>query len=291
MAILVNANTRVLCQGMTGRAGSFHTARAMAYGTNVVAGVTPGKGGRQHLDRPVFDTVADAVRETGANASMVFVPPLQAAAAILESIEAGLDLVVVMTERIPVLDIVRVRRALSDTHTRLVGPNSHGVLVPGVTKLGVMATVDTRPGRIGIASRSASLASEVVAQISAAGWGQSTIVGVGGDPLHGLSLTDCVTLFDADPETDAIVVIGEMGGRSEEDLARHLTERADGKPVITLIVGRHAPERRRMGHAGTLTAHALGRVDDKIELLRGAGAHVAEDADAVAKTLAAALEV
>src|SRR5262245_54310645 len=201
MAILVNRETRVVCQGMTGWAGTHYTASMMDYGTCVVAGVTPGKGGRTHLNLPVFDTAAEAVRETGANASMVFVPPANAAAAMIEAIEAEIPLVVALTERVPVLDMVRVRHALAGSRTRLVGPNSQGILAPGRCKVGVMATGSERAGAIGVVSRSASLTSEVIAQLSAAGLGQSTTVGVGGDPVHGLGMKDCLALFLADPET------------------------------------------------------------------------------------------
>ncbi|HXF52839.1 MAG TPA: succinate--CoA ligase subunit alpha, partial [Hyphomicrobiaceae bacterium] len=219
MAVLLNADTRVICQGMTGRAGSFHTARMLAYGTRVVGGVTPGKGRTRHLDLPMFDTVKAAVAETGANATLIFVPPERAADAMLEAIEAEVPLAVCVTERVPVLDMVRVKQALEGTITRLVGPNSQGVLAPGVAQVGVMSTVHARRGSIGIASRSASLTSEIVAQTTRLGLGQSTTVGVGGDPVHGLDLKTCVELFLADDETQGIIVVGEIGGVEEEQLA------------------------------------------------------------------------
>ena len=217
MAILVDANTRVVCQGITGRTATFHCARMQSYGTKLVAGVVPGKGGRNHLDVPVFDRLSEAIEATKANASMLFVPPANAGAAIIEAIEAELPLIVAVTERIPVLDMVRVRQALAGSKTRLIGPNSQGILAPGIAQLGVMSTVDARKGRIGIVSRSASLTSEIVMQTTRAGLGQSTTVGVGGDPVHGLGLAQVVELFLADPDTDGIIVIGEIGGTEEEE--------------------------------------------------------------------------
>jgi succinyl-CoA synthetase alpha subunit len=219
MAILVGADSRVICQGMTGHAGSYHTQRMIAYGTKIVAGVTPGKGGRRALDLPVFNTVRDAKAATDANASILFVPPLNAAGAMIEAIEAELPLIVCVTERVPVLDMIRVRQALEGSKTRLIGPNSQGILAPGIAQLGVMTTVNARRGSIGIASRSASLTSEVVAQVTAAGLGQSTTVGVGGDPVHGVDLKTCLELFLDDPDTHGIVLIGEIGGTEEEEAA------------------------------------------------------------------------
>ncbi|NJO33646.1 MAG: succinate--CoA ligase subunit alpha [Rhodospirillales bacterium] len=226
MAILVGPETRVICQGMTGRAGSFHVARMIEYGTKVVGGVAPGKGGMRHLDLPVFDSVAEAVEATGANATIVFVPPPNAAEAILEAIHAQMPLVVCVTERIPLLDMVRVRQALEGTRTRLVGPNSQGILVPRVAQLGVMSTTSASSGGIGIASRSASLTSEIVAQVTRAGLGQSTTVGIGGDPVHGMSLADCVALFLDDLQTHGVILIGEIGGSAEEEAAQFLVDEA-----------------------------------------------------------------
>lgn len=289
MAILVGPETRVVCQGMTGRAGTFHAARMLSYGTKLVAGVTPGKGGRMHLDLPVFDRVADAVRETGANASIVFVPPTGAAAAILEAIDAGVELVVCVTERVPVLDVVRVRQALEGSKTRLVGPNTQGILVPGVTQIGVMSTVDARPGRIGIVSRSASLTSEIVLQTTLAGLGQSTTIGVGGDPIHGVGLKDCVELFIDDPETDGIIVIGEIGGNEEEEVAAIVKRVRSPKPIVGYVAGRHAPPERRMGHAGAFATGAGGGAAHKIAVLRGAGVRIVNDASRVGETMRKAL--
>lgn len=289
MAILAGADTRVICQGLTGRAATYHVARMMAYGTAVVAGVTPGKGGRRHLDVPIFDTVADAVAATGANASLVFVPPPNAAAAMIEAIDAGIGLIVCVTERVPVLDMIRVRQALVGTKTQLVGANSQGVLVPGVTQLGVMTTVHARKGPVGIASRSASLTSEVVAQTTSVGLGQSTTVGVGGDPAHGIGLADCVNLFLDDPQTEVIVLIGEIGGRDEEEAAQLIARKKPDKPVVALIAGRHAPPDRRMGHAGALVAGPSDNADGKIAMLRAAGVHIVPRADLVGVTARQAL--
>ncbi|MGD9784613.1 MAG: succinate--CoA ligase subunit alpha [Hyphomicrobiaceae bacterium] len=289
MAILVTPDTKVLCQGLTGRAATFHCGRMLSYGTKLVAGVVPGKGGRTHLDLPVFENVGEAREATGATASLVFVPPEHAARAMIEAIEAELDLVVCVTERIPVLDMVRVRQALAGSTTKLVGPNSQGVLAPGIGQLGVMSTVDARPGRIGIASRSASLTSEVVLQTTRAGLGQSTTVGVGGDPVHGLSLGGALQLFLDDPGTDGIIVIGEIGGSEEEEVADLLKQRKSGKPVVALVAGRHAPPERRMGHAGALTTGGRGSARGKIDILEAAGVIVARDASQVGTTMREAM--
>lgn len=289
MAILVTSDSRVMCQGMTGRTGSYHTERAIAYGTNVVAGVRPGKGGTRHLDVPVFDTVVEAVKETEANASLVFVPPANAAAAMIEAIEAEVPVVVCVTERVPVLDMVRVRDALKGSSTKLVGPNSQGVLTPQACKLGVMSTVHERPGRIGIVSRSATLTSEIVAQTSAAGLGQSTTVGIGGDPVHGIGFVDCLKMFMDDPDTDGVILIGEIGGAEEELAADYLKSAKPSKPVVALVAGRHAPQERRMGHAGTLTMFGRADANQKIKALRAAGAHIAHNTQLVSETMRSAL--
>lgn len=289
MTILVNSATRVLCQGLTGRTATFHCARMQSYGTQLVAGVVPGKGGRAHLDVPVFDKVRDAVSATAADASIVFVPPVGAAAALIEAIEAELPLVVCVTERVPVLDMVRVRQALNGSRTVLVGPNSQGILAPGIIQLGVMSTIDARPGRVGIVSRSASLTSEVVMQTTRAGLGQSTTVGIGGDPVHGLRLTRCVEMFLADPDTDGIVVIGEIGGTEEEETAELIQQSKPTKPIVAMVAGRHAPPERRMGHAGALVTAAAGTAAAKIEALQAAGVRIAPDASQVGETMRAAL--
>jgi succinyl-CoA synthetase alpha subunit len=285
MAILVDGTTRLLCQGMTGWAGTYHTHRMMQYGTRVLAGVRPGKGGKTHLALPIFDSVAEAMKETKANASAVFVPPDRAAQAMIEAIEAEMPLVVVVTERVPVLDMVRVREALAGSRTRLVGPNSQGVLAPDICQIGVMATDRARPGRIGVVSRSASLASEVISQLSAVGLGQSTTVGIGGDPVHGIGIAECLELFFADPQTDGVVIIGEIGGTEEQDAARYLQEIGLKKPVSALIVGRHAPTQRRMGHAGALADAAASRADGKIAALAEAGVMIAPSPHLVGATM------
>lgn len=289
MAILVDETTRLICQGLTGRAATYHVGRMIAYGTKLVGGVTPGKGGRMHLDVPVFDTVSAAKAATGANASMLFVPPENAARAIIEAIEAEIALVVAVTERVPVIDLVRVRHALKGSKTRLVGPNSQGVLSPGIAQAGVMTTVNARAGVVGIASRSATLTSEVMAQTTALGLGQSTTVGVGGDPVHGLSLTDCLELFLADPQTKAIVLIGEIGGNEEEEAAEFVRAQGPDKPIVALVAGRHAPEERRMGHAGAFASGGTGAAGPKIEALAAAGVAIAPNAARVGETVALAL--
>ncbi len=286
MAILVGGDTRLLCQGLTGRAATYHMARMTAYGTRLVAGVTPGKGGRNHLDAPVFNTVREAADATGANASMLFVPPETAAKAMIEAIEAEIPLVVVVTERVPVMDMVRVRQALKGSKTRLVGPNSQGILVPGVCQVGVMTTVNARSGVVGIVSRSATLTSEVMAQTTRAGLGQSATVGVGGDPVHGLSLKDGVELFLEDPQTEAIVVIGEIGGYGEEEVAEFVAAVRPGKPIVAFVAGRHAPLERRMGHAGAFSTEGGGAANPKIAALQAAGVSISPNAALVGQTVA-----
>jgi len=289
MAILVGPDTRVIVQGMTGRAGTFYSDLAISYGTEVVGGVRPGKGGGRHLRLPLFDTVADAIRETDANATMIMVPAHKAAEAMMEAIEAEVPLLVCVTERIPVLDMVRVKHALKGSKSRLVGANSQGVLAPGTCKIGVMSTADARPGPIGIVSRSASLTSEVVAQTTNAGLGQSTTVGIGGDPIHGTGFVDCLELFMADPDTEAVVLIGEIGGAEEEQVAAYLAENGVKKPVVALVVGRHAMPQRRMGHAGTLSVFGTGTAEGKIAALKSAGALIAENVEEVSALLKQAL--
>jgi succinyl-CoA synthetase alpha subunit len=242
MSILVDAETRVICQGMTGRSGTHYSAAMIDYGTQVVGGVRPGRGGSRHLDLPVFDTIAAAKAKTGANASMIFVPPDNAAAAMIEAIEAEIPLVVALTERVPLQDMIRVRAALRGSVTTLVGPNSQGILAPGLCKIGVMATGSERKGHIGILSRSASLTSEVTAQVSAVGLGQSTTVGIGGDAIHGLSMRACFELFLADPDTHGVIVIGEIGGTEEEELADFISETKPDKPAVAHVVGPPPPQ-------------------------------------------------
>ncbi len=289
MAILVGTDTRLIVQGMTGRAGTFYSDQAINYGTNVVGGVRPGKGGGRHLRLPLFNTVSEAIRETDANASMIMVPAHNATDALMEAIEAELPLIVCVTERIPVLDMVRVKSALAGTNTRLVGANSQGVLAPGACKIGVMSTADAKPGSIGIVSRSASLTSEVVAQTSNAGFGQSTTIGIGGDPVHGTGFVDCLKLFMEDDETEAVVLIGEIGGGEEEQVAAYLADAGAKKPVVALVVGRHAMTERRMGHAGTLSVFGTGTAEGKIAALKSAGALIADNVEAVSPVLKQAL--
>lgn len=289
MAILVDRNTRVIVQGITGRAGTFYTDQAMRYGSTYVGGVRPGRGGTSHLGLPVFDTVADAVAETGATASLVIVPAPNVADAIIEAVEARLGVVVCVTERVAQHDMARVKRVCSGYSTVVIGPNSHGILTPEQCKIGVMPTRHAKPGGLGIASRSASLTSEVLANCSAAGLGQSTTIGIGGDAIHGIGFVDCLELFRDDPETEAVVLIGEMGGREEEKAAEYLAKVEYGKPVIGLVVGRHAPRGRRMGHAGTLPVFGLETAADKIGRFRKAGVHVAADAADVVSACVRAL--
>lgn len=289
MGVLIGPETRVLCQGMTGRMGTFHCERMIAYGTKLVGGVRPGKGGKRHLNLPIFDTVAEAMEKTGADASVIFVPPDNAAAAMIEAIEAEVPLVVCVTERVPVLDMVRVSHALGGSNTRLIGPNSQGLLAPNSCKIGVMPSIHERPGRIGIVSRSASVTSEVIEQTSRLKLGQSTTVGVGGDPVHGLSLAACLELFLADPQTDGIVLIGEIGGAEEEEAADFLRAARPKKPIAGFVAGRHAPPRRRMGHAGTLNVFGGGDAASKIEALSAAGVFVAPDAATIGETMLRAL--
>ena len=290
MAILVGPDTRVIVQGMTGRSGTFYTDLAIRYGSTYVGGVRPGKGGSTHIGLPIFNTVKEAAEARQANASMVMVPASKAGAALIEAIEAEIPLVVCVTERVPVHDISKVKAALQGSSTVLVGPNSQGVLTPGSCKIGVMATTDATPGSIGIASRSASLTSEILAQTSAVGLGQSTTVGVGGDPVHGIGFRQCLELFKDDPETKGVILIGEVGGTEEEDAADYLNSVDYGKPVVALIVGRHAPKERRMGHAGTLSLFGLQSAEEKIDRLASAGVVIADTADDVAAEMRAALE-
>lgn len=285
MSVLVDQDTRILCQGMTGWAGKYHSNRMIQYGTKVVAGVTPGKGGQTQLDLPVFNRVAEAKAATGANASIVFVPPATAGEAMLEAIEAEIPLVVVVTERVPVLDMVRVREALVGSRTRLVGPNTQGVLAPEVCQIGVMATDRSRRGPIGVASRSASLTSEVVSQLTAAGLGQSTTIGIGGDPIHGIGFVECLELFFNDPQTEGVVVVGEIGGIEEQEAARFLRETGVKKPVVGLVVGRAAPRQRRMGHAGALASQPSDDADGKIKALQEAGVVIAPSPHLVGATM------
>ena len=290
MSILVDERTRVICQGFTGRQGTFHSEQAIGYGTNLVGGVTPGRGGAEHLGRPVFDTVHDAVRETGADASMIYVPAAFAADAVLEAAAAGVRVIACITEGIPVLDMLKVKAALARyPDTRLIGPNCPGIITPGACKMGIMPGHIHEKGCIGIVSRSGTLTYEAVHQTTSCGLGQSTCIGIGGDPIHGMSFIDCLGLFESDPETRGVVMVGEIGGSAEEDAARFVAAEVS-KPVVAYIAGVTAPPGRRMGHAGAIISGGQGTAGAKYEALDAAGVHTVRSAAEIGAAIRALVD-
>lgn len=289
MSILINKQTKVICQGFTGTQGTFHSQQSLDYGTNVVGGVTPGKGGSSHLGLPVFDTVHAAREKTGANASMIYVPPIYAMDSIMEAIDAGIETIVAITDGIPVHDMARVRKELKGTKSRVIGPNCPGLITPDQCKMGIMPGYVHKPGRVGIVSRSGTLSYEAATQTTAAGLGQSTVVGIGGDPVNGSSFVNILELFLADDETDAIILIGEIGGTPEIDGAEFLRREKRKKPVIGFIAGKAAPPGRRMGHAGAIVSGGGESAAEKIEALRSAGIRIAESPAELGQTALAAL--
>lgn len=289
MSILINKNTKVICQGLTGAQGGFHSEQCLAYGTKMVGGVTPGKGGTKHIGLPIFNTVMEAKKATGCNVSMIFVPPAFAADSIMEAVDADLDLVICITEGIPVLDMVKVKRFMEGRRTRLIGPNCPGVITPGECKIGIMPGQIHKPGRIGVLSRSGTLTYEAVHQLTQVGLGQSTCVGIGGDPVNGTNFIDVLKLFNADPNTDAVIMIGEIGGSAEEEAAEYIKKEFK-KPVTVFIAGASAPKGKRMGHAGAIISGGKGTAEAKFAALEAAGCKIARSPADLGTTLKSQLK-